>query len=141
MEIQIKKMKKADLSLINLDEFDDFWSLDMLKEELMCTSSFYIIAIFETNIVGFAGMNIVLDEAHLSNIVVKKHMRNLHIGEKLLSFLINEAQKTCTSLTLEVNEQNLPAIHLYKKFNFKILGKRKKYYYNKYDALIMTKYF
>ena len=45
-----------------------------------------------------------------------------------------------SSITLEVNTNNLTAIHIYKKFNFKETGLRKKYYDNKDDALIMTLY-
>lgn len=59
----------------------------------------------------------------------------------LLEGLINRAKQTSTSITLEVNENNIPAIHLYKKYDFKVVGKRKKYYDNKFDAYIMTKYF
>ena len=42
------------------------------------------------------------------------------------------------SITLEVNEQNIPAINLYKKFNFEQVGIRKKYYNNSQNAVIMT---
>ena len=59
---------------------------------------------------GFAGINIILDEAHLANIVTKKDLRNKGIGSKLLESLIEEA------ITLEVNEKNTSAISLYKKF-------------------------
>lgn len=51
------------------------------------------------------------------------------------------AKELSTSITLEVNENNLPAIHLYEKFNFKRLGLRKKYYNNTDNAVIMTLYF
>ena len=44
-----------------------------------------------------------------------------------------------TSITLEVNSNNLAAIELYKKYGFKNVGLRKKYYNNTFDAIIMTK--
>lgn len=62
------------------------------------------------------------------------------IGSKLLEELIKKAEEVSSLITLEVNEENKPAIHLYEKYGFKLLGKRKKYYKNN-DALIMTKYF
>ena len=62
------------------------------------------------------------------------------IGSKLLEELIKKAKDTSTLITLEVNEENKPAIHLYEKYGFKLLGKRKNYYKDN-DALIMTKYF
>lgn len=141
MDIEIEKMLPTHLTLINLKEFDDFWNINMLKEELLSPTSYYIVAKCDTNIVGFAGINMIVDEAHIANIVVKKNFRNLGIGSKLLYNLINTAKKEATSITLEVNEKNIPAIKLYTKYGFETLGKRKKYYYNTYDAYIMTKYF
>lgn len=75
MNILIEKMSKKHLDLINLNEFDNFWNMNMLREEISSTSSFYIIAKNENDIVGFAGINIILDEAHIANIVVRKDMR------------------------------------------------------------------
>ncbi len=52
-----------------------------------------------------------------------------------------KAKELSILITLEVNENNKIAIHLYEKYGFKIIGTRKKYYNNKYNAYIMTKYF
>ena len=141
MEIQIEKMLENHLTLMNLNDFDDFWNINILREEILLPSSFYIIAKVQNIITGFAGINIVLDEAHLANIVVKKDKRELKIGSKLLENIIEIAKNKAKLITLEVNVNNSTAIHLYEKFDFKILGRRKKYYDNKYDAYIMTKYF
>lgn len=76
------------------------------------------------------------------NIAVRKGFRKKGIGSELLNFLIDEAkskEKMC--ITLEVRDDNIPAIELYKKFDFEILGRRKKYYNNTSDAIIMTKSF
>jgi len=62
-------------------------------------------------------------------------------GSKLLEHLIDKAKVTSSLITLEVNEKNLTAIHIYEKYGFEKVGIRKKYYENKYDAYIMTKYF
>ena len=118
MDIQIEKMQYKHLRLIDLKEFDDFWNMNMLKEEILSPTSYYIIAKYDDDIVGFAGINLVLDEAHIANIVTKKDMRNLKIGSSLLEALINEAYKNAKSITLEVNEKNMPAIHLYEKYKF-----------------------
>jgi len=59
----------------------------------------------------------------------------------MLEFLIDKAKENCILITLEVNEKNLSAITLYKKYGFQIVGIRKKYYNNISDAYIMTKYF
>ena len=76
------------------------------------------------------------------NIAVKKEFRRQHVGTELLEFLVAEAKKENKNcITLEVREDNVPAIELYKKLEFDEIGRRKKYYEKLYDAIIMTKFF
>jgi len=122
-------------------DFDDFWNYNVFKNELHNENSKYILAKLDDNIVGFAGIWIALDEAHITNIVTKKSNRNQGVATLLLQELINMAKNSSLkSITLEVNEKNIPAIKLYEKFNFKKLGIRKKYYNNSENAIIMTLY-
>lgn len=122
-------------------DFDNFWSYNILKQELENENTTYIIAKENNDVVGFAGISTCLDEATLNNIVVKKSCRNKGIGGELLEALIELCEELhMKSLTLEVDVSNEPAIHLYEKFGFKNLGIRKKYYNNSNDAFIMTKY-
>ena len=122
-------------------DFDNFWSYNVLKQELENENTTYIIAKDDNNVVGFAGISTCLDEATLHNIVVKKSCRNKGIGGELLEALIELCEDLhIKTLTLEVDTANEPAIHLYEKFGFKNLGIRKKYYNNSRDAFIMTKY-
>lgn len=121
-------------------DFDDFWDYITLKEELLSSFSKYFVAKTSNNtIVGFTGIKIILDEADLMNIVTKKNMRNFGFGSSMLEYLISycKAHKI-KSLNLEVNAQNSIAIKLYKKYNFKEIGLRKKYYNNTYDAILMA---
>lgn len=141
--IEITKMTVSDLDLIaeNLyTDFDDFWNYNVFKSELENGNSKYIIAKNGNEIVGYAGIWIAIDVAHITNIVVKKALRKTGIGAILLEGLINLCEDLhLKELTLEVNTANLPAINLYKKFDFEQVGLRKKYYNNTDDALIMTK--
>ncbi len=121
-------------------EFDDFWKPQNLKSELQNVSSKYIVAKENGEIVGFAGIWYSVDDAHITNILVRKSYRNKGIGSLLLEKLI-ELAKTKTSLTLEVNTKNEIAQKLYLKYGFKNLGIRKKYYDGIEDAYIMTLYF
>ena len=139
--MEICKMTIKDLDYINLENFDDFWTYNILKKEILSDSSYYIIAKDGNNIIGFAGINFILDESHIANIVTKKDKRNLGIGSRLLENLIAKANETSSLITLEVNVNNKSAIHLYQKYGFDILGIRKKYYHNQDDAYIMTKNF
>ena len=143
MDIEISQMLLSDLETIKdylISDFDDFWNYNILKEELISENSKYIVAILnKTEIVGFAGIKIIFDEADIMNIVTKKTYRNVGIGSSLLERLIVISKNLkLSSITLEVNEENISAIHMYKKFGFKSLGIRKNYYKDK-NGIIMTK--
>lgn len=140
MNINIRKMTISDLENIKnilSSQFDDFWNYNILKEELLSKNSKYIVAILNNEIVGFAGVKVLLDEADIMNIVIKKDYRKKGIGTLLLQELINIASNL-NYITLEVNEENNPAINLYKKFGFEIAGIRKNYYKDR-NGLFMKK--
>jgi len=84
MDIFLEEMKFSDLATIDLENFDDFWNQNILKEELLSTSSYYIIAKYENDIIGFAGIKFLLDEAHITNIVTRIDKRNN--GVRITSF-------------------------------------------------------
>ena len=81
--IEISKMTISDFEEISstlLKDFDDFWQPSTLEKELQNENSYYIVARHLSEIVGFAGIKAVLDEADIMNIVTKKSKRNLGIG-------------------------------------------------------------
>ena len=143
MKIEITKMTVSDLDSFSdklITDFDDFWNYNVFKSELENENSKYIVAKQDNDIIGFAGIWIAIDIAHITNIVVKKDMRNNGIGSKLLQELINMCKELkMKDITLEVNEHNVVAINLYKKYEFKQVGLRKKYYNNTDNAIIMTR--
>ena len=143
MYIQIQKMEESHLEQIKdilKEQFDDFWTEGVLKKELQNPASTYIVAIDEqNNVVGYAGIWQPIDEAHITNIVTKKDKRKNKVATHMIEELINIAKlRKLKNITLEVNINNIPAINLYKKYNFKEVGIRKKYYNNIDDAIIMT---
>lgn len=94
----------------------------------------------EELLVGYLGMWAVIDEGHVISIGVRSSHRNKGIGELLilgaveLCMLIDSRQ-----VTLEVRVSNEVAQNLYKKYGFKIVGRRKRYYSdNGEDAYVMT---
>lgn len=144
MNLKVEKMTLDDLDCIRnilISDFDNFWNYDILRQELECSNSHFVIAKNDNNeIVGFAGLKVIVDEADIMNIVVKKSFRHNGIGSMLLENLISYSKdKNLKTITLEVNEHNLSAIRLYDKFNFNHIGIRKKYYNGESDAIIMSK--
>ncbi len=141
-KIEISTMILNDLEQIkkNLQtDFDDFWNFEIFKEELANNNSMYLVLRYENEIVSFGGIKIILDEADIMNIVTKKNKRNQGFAKFLLNELITIAEEqNCKTITLEVDENNLPAIKLYKDFEFKEVGKRKNYYKNGNTAILMT---
>lgn len=141
-KIEISTMMLNDLEQIkkNLQtDFDDFWNFEIFKEELANNNSMYLVLRYENEIVSFGGIKIILDEADIMNIVTKKNKRNQGFAKFLLNELITIAEEqNCKTITLEVDENNLPAIKLYKDFEFKEVGKRKNYYKNGNTAILMT---
>lgn len=122
-------------------DFDEFWDYDTLKSELSSPFSNYFVAKQNNQIVGFAGIKFILDEAELMNIVTKKSERNKKIATQLLNYLIEFCKSNKKNLiNLEVNAKNSIAINFYKKYNFKQIGLRKKYYNDVDDAILMTLY-
>ena len=142
MEIIIEKMTKKHLEQIKdilQEQFDEFWNASVLDKELENSLSDYIVALCGEEVVGYAGLWQPMDEGHITNIVTKKDKRGSGIGAKMLDEIIKLAKsKQLGSVTLEVNVHNDIAIKLYEKYNFKEVGRRRKYYNNTDDAIIMT---
>ena len=140
--IEIEVMTLDDLETIKdilASDFDEFWNYNVFKEELQSENSKYLVAKLNNEIIGFAGIKIIIDEADIMNIVTKKAYRNQGIGTFLLNGIITLCKKlNLSSISLEVNEINKLAIHLYENFGFKKVGNRKNYY-NNYNAILMTK--
>ena len=135
------KMTTFDLQSIApilVSEFDDFWNLDVLKSELESPSSYYFVIKNNEEIVGFAGIKVILDEADIMDIVIKKSYRGNGLGKLLMEYLISFARSLkLLSLTLEVREDNYSAIALYTKLGFIKVGLRKNYYDGK-NAILMN---
>src|SRR5215208_2558978 len=93
----------------------------------------------QSAIIGFAGMWLAFDEAHVTTIGVDPTHRGHGFGELLLLCMFDEAiARRANWLTLEVRITNAAAQALYRKYGFTAHGTRKRYYSdNNEDALIM----
>ena len=91
-------------------------------------------------LIGYAGMQTVLDEGHITNIAVEPSFRRKGLGRALLTELIAQARlKNLQFLTLEARAGNEPAIALYRDMGFRPDGLRRNYYESPpEDALLMS---
>ncbi|ACA45755.1 ribosomal-protein-alanine N-acetyltransferase [Clostridium botulinum] len=119
------------------------WSRNSYETELKNKFAKYIVVLNkETNkVLGFAGMWLIIDECHITNIAVHPNHRGLGIGNILMNEIIDICKEhNLTSITLEVRESNTAAKNLYYKYGFKDSGIRKGYYAdNNENALLMWK--
>jgi ribosomal-protein-alanine N-acetyltransferase len=116
------------------------WPTDAYAHELKENRlAAYLVARAEDRIVGYAGMWVILDEAHITTIAVDPAFRGQHIGERLLIGLIEAAlERGARWMTLEVRKSNHTAQNLYRKYGFREIGTRKGYYSdNREDAIVM----
>jgi ribosomal-protein-alanine N-acetyltransferase len=91
-------------------------------------------------IVGLMVIWLIEDEAHIATIAIHPDFRGRGIGRDLLVAGLRDAVgHGAVAATLEVRERNEAAIHLYRRFGFEVVGRRKRYYHDtNEDALIMT---
>lgn len=92
------------------------------------------------SVLAYAGLWIVVDEAHLMNIAVDPALQGQGLGEFLLLHMLEQARALGAELcTLEVRPSNRRAQRLYRRLGFHVAGRRRRYYVdNGEDALIMT---
>ncbi len=124
--------------------FPDPWSRNMLAEELDNALSAFLAALdAQGRVVGYAGLQVVLDEGTILNVAVKPECRRMGIAKKLLRVFLDFAEAHSLSfLTLEVRASNYGAIALYGGLGFRGVGRRRNYYERpREDAVIMTKEF
>jgi [ribosomal protein S18]-alanine N-acetyltransferase len=136
-------MREEDIDQVLEVEHASFsvpWSRDAFYNELT-NNQFATYIVLEENdkIIGYCGVWIVVDEAHVTNIAILPDYRGKKLGQILMSKLIEVAiEKGAKSMTLEVRVTNDPALAVYRKFGFQDGGIRKNYYSdNQEDALVM----
>ncbi len=116
------------------------WTMTLFLSEIVQRSTrFYIVARAHRRVVGYAGLMVFGDEAHVTNIAVDPDAHRRKVAARLLYALISEARRRgATACTLEVRVANHAARGLYQQFGFAPVGIRKNYYAEtNEDALIM----
>ncbi|WP_239618797.1 ribosomal protein S18-alanine N-acetyltransferase [Cohnella mopanensis] len=125
---------------IEQEAFTAPWSAEAFRNEL--TNNLfakYMIMESDNDIIGYGGMWLIIDEAHVTNIAIRSQFQGMGYGRSLLSELMKTAHYLgARRMTLEVRVSNERAQSLYRKMGFSPSGVRPAYYSdNMEDALIM----
>lgn len=142
MEYTIKELTKEMLpSLVALEQacFAHPWTESMFSGDIESPLTIYQGVFSGDMLIAYMGMWCVADEGQITNVAVHPDYRRLGLAKQLIQTFINLAkEKQLSSLTLEVREHNAAAISLYETMGFGLVGRRKRYYEGKEDALLMT---
>ena len=120
--------------------FSTPWSSQAFTYEITQNNfAHYIVALEDDKVIGYVGMWMVLDEAHITNVAVHPSHRGKKLGLALMIEVMRLAVlRGALRMTLEVRPSNAVARELYKKLGFKEKGLRKRYYTDtNEDAIIM----
>lgn len=143
MEYVIVPMDRSHISQIAALEracFSQPWSENALTEELYNPQASFIVAEDgEGGVLGYAGLQVVLDGGYIANVAVEYAARRHGVADAMLDVFCRFGQEHLSFLTLEVRQSNAAAIALYHKHGFREAGRRKNFYtHPKEDAVIMT---
>ena len=117
--------------------FFDVSTKQTILDSFKSNNLFYFVLYFKNEVVGFLEGSIVLDEAELFEIAIKKEYQGKKFSHKLMEYFLDYCQSNkVETIFLEVNIINIKAISLYKKYGFEQYGIRKKYY-GENDAVLM----
>ena len=140
--VNIQKMQRGDVARVMEIEKQCFatpWHESAYLTELVNRSAHYVVARVDDTIVGYSGMWVIMDEAHITTIGVDPGYRGLKIGEQILVAVLEEAMRRgARRATLEVRESNIVAQNLYRKYGFVPAAIRRGYYSdNNENAVVM----
>ncbi len=144
LRLVILPMHVDDLPAVHAIERQSFstpWPPHAYRAELETNElARYLCAWVGGRIVGYAGMWVMVDEAHITTFAVDPGWRRRGVGDRILVALLDVAvERGARDATLEVRVSNLGARRLYEKFGFRPVGIRPRYYSDDFeDALVMT---
>lgn len=121
-------------------QFTDVFTKENVKKEIKSNEfTNYFTYVIDNKPVAFINYYIMYERAELININVLDDYQNQKIASKLIEYMLEDCkERKVTSITLEVKETNIKAIHLYKKYGFKEISIRKGYYQG-IDGILMEK--
>ena len=143
LRIAIERMLSADLEEVLAIERASFsmpWSRGAFLYELEQNHVARCYVVREVGrVIGYLCLWEVADELHITNIAVHPGLRRRGIGRALLSAVLDDGrQRALRLVVLEVRPSNVGALGIYESFGFRVVGRRRGYYYDTgEDALVM----
>lgn len=130
------------IARLEATSFSTPWPEDIISVYLSGPGRVLIVADDAGTVIGYMGLQYVLDEGYISNVCTSAEERRRGIGSLLIDEMIRRANELSLGfLTLEVRENNFPAQGLYTKKGFIEVGRRPRYYDHPVeDAILMTLY-
>lgn len=145
LEVRVRPMTEDDISEIvalERDIFSDAWPASAFEEALAEPSWGCLVAEHKGEIVGYACLQAIDVEGHLTNIAVAPKHRRKNVARQLLGRILEIVRDSkCHYLLLEVRPRNRAAIAFYEKHGFELMYTRPAYYRNPVeDALVLVRY-
>ena len=140
--ITICAMAEADLDAVLAIEADSFphpWTKDHFLQELNASHSFPLVACVADGVIaGYICPMLVIDEGHILDVAVSPAYRGLGIGRLLVERALCDCRDAGAEfVSLEVRPSNVGALALYEALGFVETGRRKRYYQDGEDAVMM----
>lgn len=121
-----------------LHPFSAHWSSSQIQSEMAAPAAHVLVAQTGEQVAGFIIFRAAGGVGEIVDLAVHPAFLRRGIGALLVRQALDVMRQAQTEqVTLEVHENNLPAQGLYLKQGFRVLGRRKKFYHNAQDALIM----
>lgn len=139
--VKIRKMQEIDIPrIVYLEEtfLGETLGQELLATELNSNVANFYVATVNDIVVGYIGRYAYLGEAEILNFVVDENYQRQGIGQMLFDHVIDEI-KDLEKISLEVRASNVKGINFYQKNGFKEVNRRKAYYKNGEDALLLIK--
>lgn len=140
----LRPARPSDLEQILIIEgsgpFTPHWTRRQFAEELGAERSRFLVIEERGRVLGYLVQRELRPEVQIINLAVHPQARRQGLGRRLLDHALREARGGgCAKATLELSLANEPGLRLYRGAGFQEVGRRKGFYPDGSDALLMDR--
>lgn len=145
VQISIRTLQSDDIDPIlelEQDIFDDPWPREMFEDYLDLPDTHFLVARHDSEIVGYAILELEAEHGHLTNIAVARNWRRKSVAKRLMNRIFDIVSADGhETLVLEVRPSSTEALKLYERYGFREIYRRPNYYRRPVEeAIIMAAY-